>query len=87
MPRLLLADRIKRREDSFLAPLLPALEQQYETRFITAGPGEELAAAIAWADIVWLEWCWPIASGPLRNSSHCRPILIWPTTELSWSGR
>jgi glycosyltransferase involved in cell wall biosynthesis len=58
MPRLLLADRVKGRADSFLAPLLPALEQQYETRFISAGPGEDLAAAIAWADVVWLEWCW-----------------------------
>jgi hypothetical protein len=52
MPCLLLADRVKGPADSFLAPLLPALEQQYETRFISAGPGEDLAAAIAWADVV-----------------------------------
>jgi glycosyltransferase involved in cell wall biosynthesis len=58
MPRLLLADRVKTRQDSFLAPLLPALERHYETRFISAGPGDALAAAIDWADIVWLEWCW-----------------------------
>ena len=58
MKRLLLADRVKGRADSFLAPLIPALEQHYETRFIASGPGAELAEAIAWADIVWLEWCW-----------------------------
>ncbi|MDR3529627.1 MAG: glycosyltransferase family 4 protein [Rhodopila sp.] len=67
MPRLLLADRVKGREDSFLAPLLPALEQHHETRFVTAGPGAELAAAIAWADIVWLEWCWDHAVWATRN--------------------
>jgi len=68
MPRLLLADRVKGRGDSFLAPLLPALERHYETRFISAGPGEDLAAAIAWADIVWLEWCWDHAVWATRNA-------------------
>lgn len=68
MPRLLLADRVKGRADSFLAPLLPALEQHYETRFISAGPGEDLAAAIAWADVVWLEWCWDHAVWATRNA-------------------
>jgi glycosyltransferase involved in cell wall biosynthesis len=68
MPRLLLADRVKGREDSFLAPLIPALMQQYEVRFVTAGPGEDLAAAIAWADIVWLEWCWDHAVWATRNA-------------------
>ena len=68
MKRLLLADRVKGRGNSFLAPLLPALEQHYETRFITAGPGEDLAAAIAWSDIVWLEWCWDHAVWATRNA-------------------
>ena len=68
MPRLLLADRVKGREDSFLAPLLPALAKHYETRFVTAGPGEDLATAIAWADIVWLEWCWDHAVWATRNA-------------------
>ncbi len=58
MKRLLLADRVKGREDSFLAPLIPALARAYEIRFISAAPGPSLAEAIAWADIVWLEWCW-----------------------------
>ena len=57
-PRLLLADRIKSRQDSFLAPLIPALERHYETRFVSLPPGPALAEAIGWADIVWLEWCW-----------------------------
>ncbi len=68
MPRLLLADRVKGSADSFLAPMLPALEQHYETRFIAAGPGDDLAAAIAWADIVWLEWCWDHAVWATRNA-------------------
>jgi glycosyltransferase involved in cell wall biosynthesis len=67
MKRLLLADRVKGRADSFLAPLIPALEQHYETRFIAAGPGAELAEAIAWADIVWLEWCWDHAVWATRD--------------------
>jgi glycosyltransferase involved in cell wall biosynthesis len=58
MARLLLADRIKDRNSTFLAPLLPALQRAYDLRFVSAGPGDELAEAIAWADIVWLEWCW-----------------------------
>jgi len=68
MPRLLLADRVKGRQDSFLAPLLPALEQHYQTQFISVGPGDELAAAIAGADVVWLEWCWDHAVWATRNA-------------------
>ena len=56
--RLLLADRVKGRSDSFLAPLMPALEANFEARFVSSGPGDALADAIAWADVVWLEWCW-----------------------------
>ena len=56
--RLLLADRVKQAEDSFLRPLLPVLRQHYDVRFISVGPGGALAEAIALADIVWLEWCW-----------------------------
>src|SRR3978361_983398 len=67
MKRLLLADRVKGRNDSLLSPLMPALEQQYEVRFIAAGPGDELAEAIAWADLVWLEWCWDHAVWATRQ--------------------
>lgn len=70
--RLLLADRVKGAQDSFLRPLMPALQRAYDTRFVSLGPGEELTAAIGWADIVWLEWCWDHAvwatqSGLLAN--------------------
>jgi glycosyltransferase involved in cell wall biosynthesis len=58
MRRLLLADRVKDERESFLAPLIPALARQYEVRFHSGPPGPDLAAGIAWADIVWLEWCW-----------------------------
>ena len=72
MTRLLLADRVKTAADSFLNPLLPALRREYDVRFTAAGPGGALAEAIAWADIVWLEWCWDHAvwattSGVLRG--------------------
>ena len=56
--RLLLLDRVKNERESFLAPLMPALRAEYETRFMTARGHDGLAEAIAWADIVWLEWCW-----------------------------
>jgi glycosyltransferase involved in cell wall biosynthesis len=67
MARLLLADRVKQQADSFLAPLLPALARHHELRFISAGPGEALAAGIAWAEIVWLEWCWDHAVWATRS--------------------
>ena len=51
MARLLLADRVKARDDTFLAPLMPALNQHHDVRFICAGPGPLLAEAIDWADI------------------------------------
>jgi glycosyltransferase involved in cell wall biosynthesis len=73
MARLLLADRIKGRGDSFLAPLIPALERYHEVRFISAGPGPLLADAIDWADIVWLEWCWDHA--------------VWATTSDRLAGK
>ncbi len=52
MRRLLLADRIKDRRGSFLAPLIPLLERHFEVRFHAGPPGPELAAAIGWADIM-----------------------------------
>jgi glycosyltransferase involved in cell wall biosynthesis len=58
LPRLLLADRVKGAQDSFLLPLLPALRRDYDVRFVSLPPGPALAEAIAGADIVWLEWCW-----------------------------
>jgi glycosyltransferase involved in cell wall biosynthesis len=65
--RLLLADRVKRAEDSFLNPLIPALAERYDTRFVSLPPGPALAEAIAWADIVWLEWCWDHAVWATRS--------------------
>lgn len=77
MPRLLLADRVKSRHNSFLAPLLPALSQAYDVAFVTAGPGEELAQAIRAADIVWLEWCWDHAVWATRSGVlEGRPCVL-----------
>jgi glycosyltransferase involved in cell wall biosynthesis len=77
MTRLLLADRVKGRADSFLGPLMPALDRHYETRFLTAGPGDELAEAIRWADIVWLEWCWDHAVWATRQAIPAgKPCIV-----------
>jgi glycosyltransferase involved in cell wall biosynthesis len=73
MARLLLADRIKGRNDTFLDPLIPALMRHHDVRFICAGPGPALAEAIAWAEIVWLEWCWDHA--------------VWATTSDCLAGK
>ena len=73
LPRLLLADRVKGEQDSFLRPLLPALRRHYDVRFVSAPPGEALAQAISDADIVWLEWCWDHA--------------VWATTSGVLAGR
>lgn len=76
-PRLLLADRVKTRQDSFLAPLIPALEREYETRFVSLPPGPALAEAIGWADIVWLEWCWDHAVWATRTDAlGGRPCVL-----------
>jgi len=77
LPRLLLADRVKAEQDSFLRPLLPALRRAYDVRFVSLPPGQALAAAIAEADIVWLEWCldhavWATTSGVLAG----RPCIL-----------
>ena len=65
--RLLLADRVKTEANSFLAPLLPALRRHYDVRFVAEPPNETLAAAVRWADIVWLEWCWDHAVWVTRS--------------------
>ncbi len=77
MARLLLADRVKGRQDSFLAPLIPALERAHEVRFVSLGPGQALAEAIGWADIVWLEWCWDHAVWATRSDLlRGRPCIV-----------
>ncbi len=77
MLRLLLADRVKGSRNSFLNPLLPALGQHYDVTLVSSPPGDALAASIAEADIVWLEWCWDHAvwatrTGVLRG----RPCVL-----------
>ena len=67
LPRLLLADRVKGTQDSFLLPLLPALRRHYDVRFVSAPPGPVLGQAVADADIVWLEWCWDHAVWATRS--------------------
>jgi glycosyltransferase involved in cell wall biosynthesis len=75
--RLLLAERVKRQEDTFLAPLIPALSARYDVRLVTYGPGRDLADAIAWSDVVWLEWCWDHAVWATRTDVLAgRPCIL-----------
>jgi glycosyltransferase involved in cell wall biosynthesis len=94
--RLLLADRVKSRADSFLAPLIPALERAFDVRFVSLPPGPDLAQAIAWADMVWLEWCWDhavwasrgetLAGKPTVLRLHSIEALQTPyPAQLDWS--
>ncbi|MDE2335091.1 MAG: glycosyltransferase family 4 protein [Rhodospirillales bacterium] len=77
MRRLLLADRVKGRVDSFLAPLIPALAREWDVRFVSLPPGAELAAAIAWCDVLWLEWCWDHAVWATREGLAAgRPTIL-----------
>ncbi len=77
MLRLLLADRVKGPNHSFLTPLLPALRERYEVRLVSAGPGDALADAVRWADIVWLEWCWDHAVWVTRSGLlQGRPCVL-----------
>lgn len=77
MRRLLLADRIKGRADSFLAPLIPALEREWEVRFVSLPPGPALAEAIAWCDVLWLEWAWDHAVWVTREGIAAgRPTIL-----------
>jgi glycosyltransferase involved in cell wall biosynthesis len=77
MRRLLLADRVKGRADSFLAPLIPALGRDWEVLFVSLPPGPELAAAIAWCDVLWLEWCWDHAVWATREGvTGGRPTIL-----------
>jgi glycosyltransferase involved in cell wall biosynthesis len=77
MPRLLLADRVKAPQESFLAPMLPALGAHHEVRLIAEPPGPALAEAVRWADIVWLEWCWDHAVWVTRSDLLAgRPCIV-----------
>jgi len=42
--------------DSFLKDIVEAFSLAYDVRLVVTSKGEEIAEAIRWADIVWLEW-------------------------------
>lgn len=56
-PRIVFIDALKTRETSFLRDIMSALEGDYDIRFTNSRQEPVLTEAIAWADIVWLEWC------------------------------
>jgi glycosyltransferase involved in cell wall biosynthesis len=75
--RLLLADRVKGPADSFLRPLVPLLRAKYDVRLVSSAPGDELARAAAWADLVWIEWCWDHAVWLTRSGALAgKPCIV-----------
>lgn len=42
--------------DNFLKDIVEAFSLAYDVRLVVTSKGEEIAEAIRWADIVWLEW-------------------------------
>jgi SAM-dependent methyltransferase len=56
-PRIAFIDALKSQDISFLRDIISALEPDYDIRFTNSRQEAVLTDAIAWADIVWLEWC------------------------------
>lgn len=56
-PRIVFFDALKPRDISFLRDIMADLARDFDIRFSNARQGPAMAKAIAWADIVWLEWC------------------------------
>ncbi|WP_315701799.1 MULTISPECIES: glycosyltransferase [unclassified Bradyrhizobium] len=56
-PRIAFLDILKPQELSFLRDIIAYLAPDHDIRFLHSRNERELLEAIAWADIVWLEWC------------------------------
>jgi len=53
--------------DTFLKDIVEAFSLAYDVRLVVTSKGEEIAEAIRWADIVWLEWVDEIAIFATNN--------------------
>lgn len=77
--RIAFIDALKPREISFLRDIIAFLEPDYDIRFVHSHQEAALVEAIAWADIVWLEWClepavWATQKFDLR--AHGKKIIV-----------
>ncbi|WP_407177289.1 glycosyltransferase [Bradyrhizobium sp. STM 3562] len=78
-PRIAFIDALKSRDISFLRDIMAALESDYDIRFTNSRQEAALIEAIAWADIVWLEWClepavW--ATNKLNMRGHGKKVIV-----------
>lgn len=60
-PRIAIFDPLNPRERSFMRPLAAHLEAAWQVDFYHPGSMEEVTQAARDADILWFEWCGPLA--------------------------
>ncbi|MCK9993100.1 MAG: hypothetical protein Dbin4_01620 [Alphaproteobacteria bacterium] len=60
-PRIAIFDPLNPRERSFMRPLAAHLEGAWQVDFYHPGTVDEVAQAAQDADILWFEWCGPLA--------------------------
>ncbi|CCE09036.1 Glycosyl transferase, group 1 [Bradyrhizobium sp. STM 3843] len=78
-PRIAFLDILKPREISFLRDIIASLAPDYDIRFVHSRQEGELIEAIAWADVVWLEWClehavW--ATNRIDMRAHGKKVIV-----------
>lgn len=60
-PRIAIFDALNPRERSFMRPLAAHLEGAWQVDFYHPGSVDEVAQSAQGADILWFEWCGPLA--------------------------
>jgi FkbM family methyltransferase len=60
-PRIAIFDALNPRERSFMRPLAAHLDAAWQVDFYHPGSVDEVAHAAQGADILWFEWCGPLA--------------------------
>ncbi len=60
-PRIAIFDPLNPREHSFMRPLAAHLEAHWQVDFYHPGTVDEVKRAAQDADVIWLEWCGPLA--------------------------
>ncbi|MGJ4945963.1 glycosyltransferase [Bradyrhizobium sp. HKCCYLS1011] len=78
-PRIAFLDILKPQEISFLRDIIASLAPDYDIRFVHSRQEGELIEAIAWADVVWLEWClehavW--ATNRIDMRAHAKKVIV-----------
>lgn len=66
-PRIAIFDAMSPRERSFMRPLAAHLEGAWQVDFYHPGTVDEVAEAARDTDILWFEWCGPLAAHATRE--------------------